>query len=249
MNAIQISNQINARMNEEALTKEQKEDKNRRLCILTTALQTANKEQSYTKYINKYKNQGLKLEQITKEQFKLSSNIILTEVKLRDYLINSYIGKYLKVKGIKVCSFEEVLAHANMIAEADPNFKKEEVELAINLYMTLEQIGKIEREIIDTIANGLCDILGINTIFEDRKILVVNEKTNELKIKSQERTYDEFEVNHNNALNIIKNYKEKLGEQEYKYAVLMINKVFEYYKNGNKEIKLPEPIKEPVATI
>lgn len=246
MNASQISNQIEICNSDATLTRQQK---NLKLCILTTALQTANRELLYNQYVRKYKSQGFQLQQLTNEQFMLSSNIIITEVKLRDYLKNSYIGTYLKVKGIKASSFEEVLAHANMIAEADPKFNKEEVELAINLYMTLEQIGKIEREVIDTIANGLCEILGFDTILEDRKILVINETTNEAKIKSQERTYDEFETNHNNALNTIKKYKETLGEQEYKYAVSMINKVFEYYKNGNKEIKLPEQIKEPIATI
>jgi len=246
MNAIQIKNQIDICNSDATLTRQQK---NLKLCILTTALQTANREQQYNKYVEKYKNQGLKLEQITNEKFKLSSNIIITEVNLRDYLINSYIGMYLKAKGIKVCTFDEVLAHANMLADANPNFNKDEVELAINFYMILEQIGKIEREIIDTIANGLCDIIGINTIFEDKKILVVNDKTNEAKVKSQERTYDEFEINHNKALNTINNYREKLGDPEYKYAVTMINKVFEYYKNGNKEIKLPEQLREQIVTI
>jgi len=224
----------------DGLTKEQR---NMRLNVFNTAMKKANRDQMYKTLVEKYIVLGKTLEGLTNKQFILDSNIIISEARVRNYLANSKIAIYLQKKNIKRCNFEELKAHNEMLAEVDKTYNPNDIKVAIEFYETLENLAKVENKTIEDIAYGLLFTVGFDVMSQDDKILSI--ENNQAKIKSQERTIPTFEKNRMIALERLEEKKLNLGEKAFTYAIEMIDEVFNYYINGNREIALePQAIKK-----
>ena len=242
MDAEEITREIDMCMRQDGLNKS---ERSQRLIIFNTALRKANRDQLYNKFKEKYKVEGQQLEELTNHKFVLDTNIITTEIRLRNYLVNSELNIYLNEQNIKSCTFDELLNHANTLAKTNPQFKPATIQLAIQFYQTIEKLGKIERDEVTTIAIGLSEILGQNLISEYDNSIVVDGK-NPGKIKSTERTIPQLLKNKMDSLLKIEQLRDILGDQACEYACQMIDQVFEYYINGNKEIELSEQLTKQV---
>lgn len=219
--------------------------RNIRLNIFNTAMKKANRDQMYNALAEKYKVLGTKLEELTNQQFVLDSNIVITESRIRNYLANSKLATYLKNKNITSCTFENLKAHNNILVELDNTYNPEIIEIAIEFYENLENLAKVERKEIEDISFGLVFTVGFDVMSQDEKTLIIT-NTNQAKIESKEKDIPTFEKNHITALQRLEDKRNEIGEQAYNYAVEMINEVFEYYKNGNKEIALEPQLKKKI---
>lgn len=233
MDATYIQKEIEMCRIMDGLTKEQR---NMRLNVFSTAMKKANRDQMYKTLVEKYNVLGKKLEELTNNQFVLDPNIIMSESRVRSYLANSKIAMYLQMKNIKSCNFEELKAHNEMLAETDNSYNPNDIKVAIEFYETLENLAKVENKTIEDIAYGLVFTVGFEVMSQDDKILVID--NNQAKIKSKERTIPTFEKNRVTALERLEEKRFAIGEQAYTYALEMINEVFDYYINGNREISL-----------
>ena len=215
------------------------EQRNKRLYIFNTAMKKYNRDQIYNSLVEKYKNLGWKLQELTNEQFMLDPSIILTESRIRNYFISSPIAQYLKAKKIKNCTFEQLKAHNDMLAELNSSYNPDTIRVAIEFYETLETLAKAERKKIEDIAYGLVFTVGFDVMSKDEKTLIITE-SNQAKIQSTEKDIPTFQTNHIEALRRLDAQKNTIGEQAYEYAKEMIDEVFEYYKTGNKEINIEQ---------
>lgn len=238
MDAVLIQREIDTCERDNSLTLEQK---NIRKYIYSIAMQQANRDKLYQNQVEKYKKLGKQLEQLTKQQFKIDSDIVTTEGMVCKYLLNSEVGNYLKKNEIKNCTLEKLIEYAKEIHLTNKDFNPKTIKLIVDFYKTLEKIGTIEEETINVVAMGLSELIddniGTNVMVKDYKkfVLVNSEKA---KIKSVENDINTFKENRYKALQTIKKFETQLGNVAFNYAQEMINAVFEYYENGNKKIEI-----------
>lgn len=222
-----------------------RDDRNKRLHVFNTAMKKYNRDQMYNSLVEKYITLGKKLQEITNNAFALDSNIIITESRIRNYFFNSPIAQYMKCKNIKSCTFQELKAHNDMLAEINETYNSETIKVAIEFYETLETLAKVESKKIEDIAYGLIFTVGFDVMSEDEKKLIITD-SNQARIQSVEKDILTFEQNHIKALERLETQRAKLGEQAYQYAHEMINEVFEYYKTGNKEINIEQQLERKI---
>ena len=195
-----------------------------RATILSAALRKANSDQLYEKYKLRVKEQGKYLEEHTNKEFELNSNIVTTEMNLRRYIINSNVANFLTNKKIQECTFDELYASSK---DFDAN-----VVRAVQLYQSIEKLGNIEREAITTLAIDLSEIFGYQIMSEGQHKIVMNKE--KVKIVSEEKPLEQYVEDEKRVLEMIS--KLKLGDVVSTYACELVHQIFDYYKNGNKEI-------------
>ncbi len=196
-----------------------------RATILSAALRKANRDQLYEKYKMRVKEQGKKLEEQTSGSFKLDKNIVTTEMSLRNYIVNSNVADFLVKKGMSECTFDELYASSK---EFDAN-----VVRAIQLYQSIEKLGNIERDAITTLAIDLSEIFGYQIMSEGQHKFVIS-KQGKVKIITEEKTLEQYIDDEKRVFEMIS--KLKLGEVVNDYVCELVHQIFDYYKDGNKEI-------------
>ena len=246
MTAEIIQNEINKCENDINLTIDQK---NIRKYIYSIAMQRANREKLYDTKVKKYIKLGKKIEELTNGEFELDPNIVMTEYKVIKYLTNCELGVYLNKRKIKDCTLDELVAHAYMLHEVNPEFNPEIIKNIKEFYLTMEKIGTLELEKNQIMARGLAGIVGeddklANGIMskEYYKFVLVNLEKG--KIVSEEKDNPTYEKNKVKAIQIVNKLKTELGPTAYEFAIEMINEVFEYYMEGNKEISFDKTQKK-----
>lgn len=195
--------------------------------VLNTLVEKYNYEQKYKQQVLKYQMLGECLENLTNGQFKLDSNINITEMSLRNYINESEDCKKLQIQNPSEIDYEELYEKTN----------NEAIKTAIRLYREMEEIVKLEDISADILAYGLIDVCGINNILR-KKIKAIVKPNGPGTPDFKEKTDEEYEKGHIMSLEILESYKDILGQEIFELTKEMIGEIFDNYMNGHKEIEL-----------
>ena len=179
------------------------------------------------KYNEKYNNilydflmKASELVELSKDLYQIEETIILNQISLKDYVLNSEICNYLKRNHIENYSIEELkkwmreYKHHNLVDLS-------KYELALSLYEMLEELktiadSKIEYE-VNRLSNWLQGVNGIKNITNDTWRNLYNNLMQQIK---------------EDILNRVLNDK-KAG-----LVVQMLDDVFNYYLYGYPKIPI-----------
>lgn len=144
--------------------------------------------------------------------YQIEHTIRANKISLKDYVLNSDICTILKDNNIHNYSIEEL---RNYIAKYNSQ-STISYSLALNLYEEFEQLEKFEKDKVEYEVNSLKGLIDINDISKLSK--------------------DELDSLYERVITKIKDYS--LSNDLEEKMKIMVNDIFNYYKNGNKEIHI-----------
>lgn len=144
--------------------------------------------------------------------YQIEHTIRANKISLKDYVLNSDVCTILKDNNIHNYSIEEL---RNYIAKYNSQ-STISYSLALNLYEEFEQLEKFEKDKVEYEVNSLKGLIDINDISKLSK--------------------DELDSLYERVIIKIKDYS--LSNDLEENMNIIINDIFNYYKNGNKEIHI-----------
>ena len=144
--------------------------------------------------------------------YQIEHTIRANKISLKDYVLNSDICIILKDNNISNYSIEDL---RNYISKYNSQ-STEPYSLALNLYEEFEQLEKCEKDKVEYEVNSLKGLIDFNDISK----------------LSKEELDNLYEI----VITKINDYS--LSNDLKESANIMVNDIFNYYKNGNKEIHI-----------
>lgn len=144
--------------------------------------------------------------------YQVEHTIRANKISLKDYVLNSDICTILRDNNIHNYSINDL---KNYISRYNSQ-STVPYSLALNLYEEFEQLEKCEKDKIEYEVNSLKGLIDINDISKLSK--------------------DELDSLYERVITKIKDYS--LSNDLKESANIMVNDIFNYYKNGNKEIHI-----------
>lgn len=144
--------------------------------------------------------------------YQIEHTIRANKISLKDYVLNSDICTILRDNNIHNYSINDL---KNYISRYNSQ-STVPYSLALNLYEEFEQLEKCEKDKIEYEVNSLKGLIDINDISKLSK--------------------DELDSLYERVITKIKDYS--LSNDLKESANIMVNDIFNYYKNGNKEIHI-----------
>ena len=144
--------------------------------------------------------------------YQIEHTIRANKISLKDYVLNSDICAILKDNNIHNYSINDL---KNYISRYNSQ-STVPYSLALNLYEEFEQLEKCEKDKVEYEVNSLKGLIDINDISKLSK--------------------DELDSLYERVITKIKDYS--LSNDLKESANIMVNDIFNYYKNGNKEIHI-----------
>lgn len=144
--------------------------------------------------------------------YQIEHTIRANKISLKDYVLNSDICTILRDNNIHNYSINDLknyISRYNSQSTVPYSF-------ALNLYEEFEQLEKCEKDKIEYEVNSLKGLIDINDISKLSK--------------------DELDSLYERVITKIKDYS--LSNDLKESANIMVNDIFNYYKNGNKEIHI-----------
>ena len=144
--------------------------------------------------------------------YQIEHTIRANKISLKDYVLNSDICTILRDNNIHNYSINDL---KNYISRYNSQ-STVPYSLALNLYEEFEQLEKCEKDKVEYEVNSLKGLIDINDISKLSK--------------------DELDSLYERVITKIKDYS--LSNDLKESANIMVNDIFNYYKNGNKEIHI-----------
>ena len=144
--------------------------------------------------------------------YQIEHTIRANKISLKDYVLNSDICIILKDNNISNYSIEDL---RNYISKYNSQ-STEPYSLALNLYEEFEQLEKCEKDKVEYEVNSLKGLIDFNDI-------------SKLSKEELDNLY-EIVITKINDYSLSNDLEEKMN--------IMVNDIFNYYKNGNKEIRI-----------
>ena len=214
INAQEIKNKIEE-LNLDTFLDE--DTKNIRLKILQLKLYKINEDNKYFDLLNKF----LKTSDIMIEKsngiYQLEETIKLNKISLKGYILESDFCKKLSDDGIENFTLDELKKY---LLEYKSDIDIENISIAINMYETISKLESIENNEVKVMLENL------EKIYNDKlRYNLINE--------------EELDSKYNIIINDINNkYDSKILDEISKNCLIeIVNKIFDYHKNGNRKIK------------
>lgn len=214
INAQEIKNKIEE-LNLDTFLDE--DTKNIRLKILQLKLYKINEDNKYFDLLNKF----LKTSDIMIEKsngiYQLEETIRLNKISLKGYILESDFCKKLSDDGIENFTLDELKKY---LLEYKSDIDIENISIAINMYETITKLESIENNEVKVMLENL------EKIYNDKlRYNLINE--------------EELDSKYNIIINDINNkYDSKILDEISKNCLIeIVNKIFDYHKNGNRKIK------------
>ena len=144
--------------------------------------------------------------------YQIEHTIRANKISLKDYVLNSDICTILRDNNIHNYSINDL---KNYISRYNSQ-STVPYSLALNLYEEFEQLEKCEKDKVEYEVNSLKGLIDINDISKLSK--------------------EELDSLYERVITKIKDYS--LSNDLKESANIMVNDIFNYYKNGNKEIHI-----------
>ena len=214
INAQEIKNKIEE-LNLDTFLDE--DTKNIRLKILQLKIYKINEDNKYFDLLNKF----LKTSDIMIEKsngiYQLEETIKLNKISLKGYILESDFCKKLSDDGIENFTLDELKKY---LLEYKSDIDIENISIAINMYETISKLESIENNEVKVMLENL------EKIYNDKlRYNLINE--------------EELDSKYNIIINDINNkYDSKILDEISKNCLIeIVNKIFDYHKNGKRKIK------------
>ena len=234
MSIEQIKEEISNINNNTNLTNQEKVD---RIKVYQTLIESMIQESNYDENLLEFINLGKELADMSNGVYQIQESLDDNKISLKGHILDSELVQDLKNKGIDEYTLSDLKTVYLPDYEVEHNTKLYETSVAINLYEQVERLESIERKEMEIIARNLKDIVGKDLISR------VNENgsigRDGVTINQSDKSIDQLKDDYTKALKKIDELyvNEGLLDLKSKNAVVfMLNKLFDYYKNGNKKI-------------
>ena len=191
--------------------------------ILEIYLEKQSYDEKYTNLMFDFTTHAADLVELSAGIYQIEHSIRLNQISLKDYILNSDICLKLAANNITDYTIDE-LDNYFIKYENENDVDLYRYRLAIDLYRKLDALKNTEDDKINM------EMIRMKNILKDIVDIYQKEK----------REYQEL---YNTLLNQLKsNYlnTNRIDEKIYNYGVQILNDIFNYYLDGNKDLILEE---------
>ena len=193
------------------------ETKNIRLTVLQLKLYKIGEDNKYFNLLSEFLKMADNMVEKSNGIYQLEDTIRLNKISLKGYVLESKFCQKLKEDGIENFTLDELKKY---LLEYQMDFDVETISFALKMYEIIDKIENIENE-------------------EIKKMLETLEQIYNDKLRYNLINKDELDSKYSIIINDINNkYDSKILDEISRNCLIeIVNKIFDYYKNGNRKIK------------